>query len=69
MKYLRLSLVAGILTMVLATSALAGEMPLPGVASPTPPSAAGEMPLPGIASTDAVTEIALGLVQSVLSLF
>ena len=68
MKYLRLSLVAGVLTTVLATSALAGEMPYP-VAAPAPPTVSGEMPLPGIVSIDPVAEIALRLVQSVLSLF
>jgi hypothetical protein len=34
-----------------------------------PPSTAGEMPLPGMASLDPVTEIALNIAQSVLSLF
>ena len=67
MKYLRLTLVAGVLTTVLATSALAGEMPYP-VAAPAPPTASGEMSCP-VVSTDPVAEIALSLVQSVLSLF
>ena len=68
MKCLRLSLVAGVLTIMLVTSTLAGEMPYP-VNAPAPPSVAGEMPYPVAAYTDAVTEIALILVQSVLSLF
>lgn len=68
MKCLRLSLVAGILTIMLATSSLAGEMPYP-VAAPQPPSIAGNILTPGVASTDAATEIALSLIQSVLSLF
>lgn len=69
MKHLRLSLTAGVLTAVLATSALAGDMPFPGIAPPAPPSAAGDMPFPVAAPTDAVTEIALSLIQSALSLF
>jgi hypothetical protein len=68
MKYLRLSLAVGILTMFLAITALAGEMPCP-ITAPAPPSAAGEMPYPVAATTDAVTEVALDLVQSVLALF
>lgn len=69
MKYLRLSLATGVLTMCLATNVLAGDMPCTGIASPAPPSAAGEMPYPRVASANAVTEIAVGLIQSVLSLF
>jgi hypothetical protein len=68
MKCLRLSLAVGVLTTVLATSTLAGDMPCP-VAPPAPPSAAGEMPLPGVASTDIVAEVALNLMQIVLSLY
>ena len=33
---------------------------------PAPLSVAGEMPFPGVASNDAVTEIALSLVQSLI---
>jgi hypothetical protein len=70
MKCLRLSLAAGLLTIVLATSAFAGDMPLPGVRSSAPtPSVAGDMPLPGVAAIDPVTEIALNIAQSLLSLF
>ena len=68
MKYLRLSLSVSVLTMFLAVTVLAGEMPCP-VNAPAPLSVAGEMPFPGVASNDEVTEIALSLVQSVLSLF
>jgi hypothetical protein len=68
MKYFRLSLAIGVLTALLATTALAGEMPFP-VAAPAPPSADGDMPCPGAAPTDAVTEVALRLIQSALSLF
>jgi hypothetical protein len=69
MKYLRLSLAAGVLSIMLANSALAGVMPFPGIAAPEPPSAAGEMPGAGIAPIDLVTAVALNLGQSVLSLF
>ncbi len=70
MKYLRLSLAVGVLSIGLATSALAGEIPYPGVNSTGPAtSIAGEMPLLGVASIDPVTEITLNLVQSMLSLF
>ncbi len=70
MKCLRLSLAAGVVTIVLAASALAGNMPFPGVTSPAPStSASGEMPTAGVASIDPVTEIALNIAQSVLALF
>ena len=68
MKCLRLSIVACVLTAVLATSALAGDMPFP-VAAPAPPSVAGEMPCPIVASSDTVTDFAFSLIQSALSLF
>lgn len=68
MKCFRLSLAAFFLTLTLTGSAFAGDIQCP-IAPPAPPLAVGEMPLPGIASTYSVTEIALGLVQSVLSLF
>lgn len=68
MKCLRLSLAAGVLTIALAISALAGEMPCPGIAQPAPLSA-GDILIPGVVFNDAVTATALGLVQSVLSLF
>ena len=68
MKYLRLSLAVGILTMFLAITALAGEMPCP-VNAPAPPSVAGDILTPGVTSTDATTDVALDLVQSLLALF
>lgn len=68
MKCLRLSLVAGVLTIMLVTSTLAGEMPYP-VNAPAPPSAAGDILIPGVTYTEAAAGIALSLVQSVLSLF
>ena len=68
MKNLRLSLAVGILTMFMAITTLAGEMPCP-VTAPAPPSADGEMPYPVAAPTDAVTEMALSLIQGALSLF
>lgn len=69
MKHLRFYLATGVLTIMLATSTLAGVMPYPGIAQPVPPSAAGEMPCPGAAPTDVVTDFALSLIQSALSLF
>lgn len=67
MKYLRLSLAVGFLTMFLAIPAFAGEMPCP-ITAPPPP-VAGDMPCPVAISANAVTEIAFSLAQSVLSLF
>ena len=61
-----------LLTVVLATSsALAGNMPM-GVTSPPPPSEAsvtGDMPMGVTSAIDPTTEFALGLLQSLLSLF
>ena len=79
MNYLRFSLAAGALTLVLALPAFAGWMDT-GIASPLPPTASGEMGTtstgaatgeisgPGI-SADPVTDIALSLAQSILTLF
>jgi hypothetical protein len=64
MKNLRLSLAVGVLTLVMAITALAGEMPCP-ITAPAP----GDMPYPVAASTDAVTEVALSLIQGALSVF
>jgi hypothetical protein len=69
MKYLRLAPDASLLIVMLATSAPAGEILFPGLKSATPTRSAIEMPGAGVAATDLVTEIALNLVQSVLSLF
>jgi hypothetical protein len=69
MNYLRLSLIAGALTLVLAFPAFGGHMDTPVMSPPPPPPpVTGEMGFPGI-STDPVMEIALSLVQSVLALF
>ena len=71
MKHIRFFLTASSLTVVLATSALAGDMPLgaPQQSSQSQATAMGDMPLPGVASVDPVTEIALALMQSALLLF
>jgi hypothetical protein len=61
MKHLRLSLVTFTLMLALSLSALAGEIQT-GITPPSPP-VAGEIQTP-IAS-----EIALSLVQSILTLF
>ena len=79
MNYLRLSLAAGVLTMVLALPAFAGWMDT-GIASPLPPTASGEMDTTSTGaatgeisclgvSADPVTDIALSLAQSMLALF
>jgi hypothetical protein len=59
MKYLRLSLTAFVLTLTLTGSAFAGDIQCP-IALPSPE---------GGATNETVAEIALGLVQSVLSQF
>ena len=46
----------------------AGEVPYPGVTAPSAPTTTGETQFPG-ATADPMTEIALSLLQSVLSLF
>jgi hypothetical protein len=74
-----------VLTLVLALSALAGDISFPGATTPPPPppqesSVTGEIGFPGVTATgdmvspdavalDPVTEAALSLLQSILSLF
>lgn len=72
-----------VLTLILALSVFAGEMGSPGVSSPEPQSSAttiGEMGAPGVIDPDditgsgtdvldPVTEAALSLLKSLLSLF
>lgn len=72
-----------VLTLAIAFSAFAGDMSAPGVTSPPPPPPAmttsdidipdatstGETSVPGEVTLDPVTEAALGLLQSILSLF
>jgi hypothetical protein len=76
MKRVQRLIAAFVLMMALALSAIAGDMPGPGI-KPPPPSieATGNMPGPGVVATDSasaidpVTEFTLSLLQSVLSLF
>lgn len=72
MKYLRLSLTAGSITLALALSTFAGEMHT-GFASPPPPATGGMETTRTVAATDFVditgTEIVLSFMQNMLSLF
>ena len=74
MKYVRLSLAAGIMTAVLSASAFAGDMPLPGFQPPPPPPSTrsqptekGDMPTGGMTFSTA-SEVTLALINGVLSL-
>lgn len=73
-----------VLVVTLALSAFAGEIGMPGVTNPPPPpqqssvagdmgtpgaTATGDIQFPGVTSLDPVTEAALSLLQSILSLF
>ena len=72
-----------VLTLALALSVFAGQIPTPGATDPTPQqessvtddmsgpsvSATGQIPTPGVAALDPVTEAALSLLQGLLSLF
>ena len=83
MKNLRQFCATLILTLALAFTAFAGEIGFPGSTNPPPKqqsSAAGDTQFPGATSTDdpsstdmtaldPVTEAALGLLRSLLSLF
>lgn len=85
MKNLRRFCAAVALALVFTFSAFAGEMSTPGDVPPPPPpqnqvattgdigcpgvSAMGEMSTPGAVAVDPVTEAALGLLQSLLSVF
>ena len=75
MNHLRLSLAVGALILALAIPTYAGEIHTP-IAPPPPPeagemdagaAATGDMGCPGV--SDSVTEIALSIVQDMLSLF
>lgn len=63
MKNFRKFFAATVLTLALAFSTFAGEIGFPGV------TATGDMSAPGITALDPVTEAALSLLQSLLSLF
>lgn len=69
MKNIRLSLIAGSLMLALALPAFAGYMDTTVVSPPSgEPTAAGDMSGP-VVSPEPMMEIALGLAQSMLSLF
>jgi hypothetical protein len=83
MKILRQFFAVTALTLVLAFSSLAGDIQFPGATNPSPPqqscvtgdiscpgaTATGEISFPGVVALDPVTEAALGLLKSLLSLF
>jgi hypothetical protein len=80
MKKLQRFCATAVLIFVLALSVFAGEMAGPGVTDPTPQSAAttgtpgattdpGDIADPGVIVLDPVTEAALTLLKSLLSLF
>ena len=83
MKTLQRFCAATVLTLTLALSVFAGQIPTPGITSPTPEQqssitgeitmpgavATGDMSTPGAVALDPVTEAALSLLQSLLSLF
>jgi hypothetical protein len=83
MKQLRLYLAATVLALTLSVPAFAGDM-WAGITAPPPPpqqtsatgdmgtpgeTATGEISTPGVVALDPVTEAALGLLKSLLSLF
>jgi hypothetical protein len=83
MKKLKHLCAATVLALTLTLSAFAGEMSSPGIKSSSSPqessaagdigmpgaTAAGEILTPGLSGLDPVTEAALGLLDSLLSLF
>ena len=82
MKKLKQFCAVTVLTLTLIFSALAGEMSSPGITSSSPEqssavgdigmpgaTAAGEILTPGLSELDPVTEAALSLLGSLLSLF
>lgn len=68
MKHLRTLSAALVLTLTLAHSAFAGDISFP-VAPPEPPGRAVLIEPSSTPETNSVTEVALSLLQSVLSLF
>lgn len=68
MKNMRLLCAAVMLTLVLASQTFAGQMETL-IVSPPPPSSAGQMQTGTSEAIDPVTQIALSLLQSVMSLF
>jgi hypothetical protein len=76
MKRIQRLIATLVLTLALALSAVAGNMPTPGIQQPPQSTeATGNMPGPGVEATDStggidpVTEFTLTLLQSLLSLF
>jgi len=80
MKKLKQLSLATALTLMLVTGALAGTIDTPAVPPPPPPDSSssiatpGDMDTPGVTqgpglASDSVTEVALSLLQSVLSVF
>lgn len=67
-QFSRKGFAVSMLVLVLACSASAGDIPFPGVTAAPPATTSGEMQYPG-ATVDPLTEIALSLLQSALSLF
>ena len=68
MKYLHRLCAVVVLTVLFMITAFAGDMPAT-IASPPPPSATVAGDMPGTVAVDSVTEAALSLFQTVLSLF
>jgi hypothetical protein len=83
MKNLRQFCIVVVLTFALTLSAFAGDMSCPGITDPPPPqqssatgdiscpgaTATGEISTPGMVALDPVTEAALSLLNSILSLY
>jgi hypothetical protein len=83
MKNLQRFFTIAVLTFALALTAFAGEIGFPGATNSPPPqqscvtgdiscpdaSATGEISAPGMVALDPMTEAALGLLKSILSLF
>jgi hypothetical protein len=78
MKKLRQFCIVSVFTLVLTTATFAGEIATGGAPQPPPPNQSsattpGEISTPGIQSpqamSDSVTDIALNLLQTMLSVF
>lgn len=76
MKRIQRLIATFVLTLALALSAAAGNMPTPGIQQPSPSTeATGNMPGPGVVTTDStsgidpVTAFTLNLLQNLLALF
>ena len=77
MKKLQQLCMAGVFTLVLTTATFAGDISTPGSPQPPPPGASTLAPedieTPGIqnpqATSDSVADIALNLLQTMLSVF